>query len=92
MDQAALVGVLQAQRRLPDVVAGLRDRQRPALLDQLGQVGPLDVLHDEEVRAADRVGVEGVDDVGVRRVGETTWISRWKRPTASGFGQHSPCE
>ena len=49
VDQAALVGVLQAQRRLADVVARLLDRQRPSLLDQLGQVDALDVLHDEEM-------------------------------------------
>ena len=66
MDQAALVGVLQAQRRLPDELARLRHRQRAVLLDQPGQVGrSFDVLHDEQVRAADLVGVEGADDVRV---------------------------
>ena len=39
VDQAALAGVLQAQRRLPAVVARLVHGQRAVLLDELGQVG-----------------------------------------------------
>ena len=39
------------------------------LLDQPGQVGALDVLHDQEVRVAGLVGVVGQDDVGVVTAG-----------------------
>ena len=58
-----LEGVLQAQRRLADEVAGAGHRQRPLLLQQLGQAHPLDELHDEEVQVAGLVGVVGAGDV-----------------------------
>ncbi len=65
VDHAPLVGVLQAQGRLPGVGARLGHRQRAALAHQLGEAGPLDVLHDEEVQGARLVGVVGPHDVGV---------------------------
>ena len=68
MDHAALEGVLQSQRRLADEVAGLVHRQRAVRLHQLGEVGPFDVFHDEQVGAVDLVGVVGADDVRVRQV------------------------
>src|SRR5262249_3702892 len=60
-----LVGMLQAQSRLPDVVARHRYRQRPLLLDELVQVGAVHVLHCEVMRGADLAGVEGDDDMGM---------------------------
>ena len=48
--QAALVGVLQPARRLADIVAGLRDGQRPALLDQPGQIDTFVILHGQNMR------------------------------------------
>ena len=53
------------QRRLPAIVAGPVEGQRAVRLDQAGEVDPFDVFHDEEVGAADLVGVDGPDDVGV---------------------------
>ena len=69
MDQALLVDVLQAQADLADVVAGLRRRQGSDVAEELGQVDPLDVFHDEEEGAVDLIGVEGRDDVGMREAG-----------------------
>ena len=66
VDHAVLEGVLQAQRRLAGVLARLADRQRPAAIDQPGQVGPLDELHDQHVRLPGLLGVVGGHDVRVR--------------------------
>ena len=41
VDQPGRLGVLQAQGRLPDVVARQRHRQRPDVADQLFQVRPV---------------------------------------------------
>ncbi len=65
VDHAALVGVLQAERRLPDVLARFGERQRPLALQIGGKTFALDELHDEEVQTAGLVGVEGGDDVRV---------------------------
>ena len=70
MDQPLLVGVLEAQRRLVDEVAGVGHRQRPLGLDQLGQVEPLDVLHREDDALAEPEGRVGRDDVGVAEPGD----------------------
>jgi hypothetical protein len=69
MDQAALVGVLEPQRCLADVVAGRCHRQRAGLLDQPGQVGALDVLHSQEVGVASLAGVVGDDDIRMSQLG-----------------------
>ena len=69
VDHAVLVGVLQAQRRLVHVVAGLGHRQRPAGLDQLRQVESLDVLHRQDEALADAEGRVGRDDVGMMQLG-----------------------
>jgi hypothetical protein len=75
VDHASLVGVLQSQRRLPDVVAGFRQRQRADLFDQPGQVGgPLEVLHDQQLGSAVLLGVEGEDDVGVVQLGRRPYL------------------
>ena len=71
-----VVGVLEAEGGLPDVGAGHGDRQRAAVLDQLGQVHPCDVLHRQEVPVADLVGVEHTDDVRV--------TAAWPRPAPRG--------
>ena len=47
--------------------AGLRHRQWTVLLDQAGQISPLDVFHDQQVGAANLVGIVGQHDVGVRQ-------------------------
>ncbi len=66
VDHPVLEGVLEPQRRLAGVLARLADRQRPAALDQPGQVGPLDELHDQHVRLPGLLGVVGGHDVRVR--------------------------
>ena len=48
VDHAPLVGVLQAQRRLVDEVAGVDHRERAAGLHHLRQVFPVDVLHGKD--------------------------------------------
>jgi hypothetical protein len=59
--------MLQAQRRLADVTTRLAHRERAPLLEEAGQVGALEVLHDEEVRAAGSTAIEDGDHVGVRQ-------------------------
>ena len=70
MDHALLVGVLQAQRRLVDEIAGVADRHRPLGLDHPGQVQALDVLHGEDDALAAAEGGVGGDDVGVAELGD----------------------
>ena len=48
MDHAVLVGVLQAQRRLVNKVAGVDQRQRAAGFHRLGQVVPAGRIGDPE--------------------------------------------
>ena len=69
VDQAALTGVLQSLRCLEGIIARLVHRQRPIPCYQLRQVGPLHVLHDEQMRTIYFVGVEGADDVRVVELG-----------------------
>ena len=69
MHHAVLVGVWQSAGRLQDAVHGLVERQRPLLLDERREVGAVDVLHHQEVRAAGFVGVVGGDDVGMFELG-----------------------
>ncbi len=64
-----LVRVLQSAGRLQDAIQRLVQRQGTALRDQQRQVGAIDVLHHEEVRAARFVGVVGNHDVGVCQPG-----------------------
>ncbi len=78
------MGVLQAFGRLADVLAGLGDRQRSSLADNLGQVDAVDVLHHQEVSVAGLLGVVGRDDVGMRQPAAAC-TSRRKRSTACGF-------
>ena len=62
VDHPALVGVLQAERRLVHEVAGVRHRQRPVGLNQLGQVVSLDILHRQDDALAEPHGrVRGHD-------------------------------
>ena len=65
VDHAVLVGVLEAECRLVHEIAGVGHRQRAALLDELGQVVTLDVLHREDDALADPRRRVGGDDVGV---------------------------
>ena len=65
VDHPLLVGVLQAQRRLVDELAGVGHRQRAPRLHQLGQVGPLDVLHREDQQVAHLHRRVGSDHVGM---------------------------
>ena len=65
VDQPVFVGVLQPQGGLAGQLAGVTDRERPAAADQLCQVQPLDVLHDQHRLALDLPGVVRADDVGM---------------------------
>ena len=70
VDEADLVGVLQADRGAVDVVAGADRVERPGLLDEVLQVGAVHVLHDEEVQVVVLVDVVGADDVRVVEGGD----------------------
>ena len=69
VDHAPLVGVLQAQRRLVDEVAGVDHRQRAAGLHHLRQVFPVDVLHGKDDALTEPHGRVGGDDILVLQLG-----------------------
>src|SRR6516162_1775773 len=70
MDQTTLVGMLQTQGRLTDIVAGLLHGQWAIVLDQVSQIGgPLDIFHDQEMSAVDLIGVESAHNMGMRQGG-----------------------
>ena len=63
MDQAALVGMLQAERRLSNVMGGSDWVHGPVFADNLLQIRAVHVLHDQKVQLAVLVDVMGADDV-----------------------------
>ena len=63
MNQVSLVDVLKPQRSLANVVACLFHGKRAMLANQTGQVGPLDVLHRQEIVFSHGAGVISVDHV-----------------------------
>ena len=69
VDQTALMSMLQAQRRLPDVLTGQADLEHAPGLYQLVQVRPFDEFHDEKVSAVHLVGIKSTDDVGMFQLG-----------------------
>ena len=66
MDDAVAVCVAERRENLTRVGDRDRDRARAARADQLLESAPLDVLHDDEVRAVGLAPVEDRDDVRVR--------------------------
>ena len=60
---ALVVGGLQGDGRLPDILAGQAERQGPHLVDQVEQVAPVDVLLDDVRGVAVGAGVEHGGDV-----------------------------
>src|SRR5262249_393538 len=70
VDQPVLVGVVQAQGRLPDVVGRAVRGERVVLLDEGVQVNPVHELHDHVVVRARVVDVVDADDVGVVEGGD----------------------
>ncbi len=72
MNETRLVCVVQAERRLPRVLARLGDRERPVLLDQAREVDPVHELHREVIPAVDFAGVEDGDDVRVLQASATS--------------------
>ena len=60
---AVLVYALEPEGRLADDLAGVGDRQRVAAAEHLAGAQAVDVLHDQQARAADLAGVVGADDV-----------------------------
>ena len=63
MNDAAVVCVAQANRRLPNDVDGLGNCQRPRRLHDVGQIVAVDVLHHQVVAAVVNSRVVGRDDV-----------------------------
>ena len=63
VDHLLFVGVLEAHRRLRDVMAGMHHRQRPLALHQLGQVLALDVLHREDEKPSRRRDAVRLDHI-----------------------------
>jgi len=68
MNESALVGVLQTECRLADVVAGLGGGEGANLADQALQVLAVHILHAEEVGAVGFPRIEGEDNVGVMQL------------------------
>ncbi len=69
VDEAAIVNVLQPVGRLPDVLNGLRPRQRAAFADEPYEVVPRDVLQYEVRERRVQPGVIQADDVRVVQSG-----------------------
>ncbi len=63
MDDTLLVGVVEAEGRLPDGIHGVANRQRSLLLDLRVEIGAVDVLHRQVVDGAGGVEVERPHDV-----------------------------
>ncbi len=87
MHQGAFPGVLQAHRRLTHIVAGHVRRQRPVLLDVLRQVGPLNVLHDEEMGRSLAAGIQCMNDI---RMIELRGHAHFALEAAHGIGMRQP--
>src|SRR5262249_27640824 len=65
MHQPLVVGVLQPEARLKDVVAGAEGGERALLPDDFLQAIPLNVLHDGVVQLAVAIDIVDLDDVGM---------------------------
>ena len=65
MDQAPLPGMLQPFRHLPNAFAGPCDRRGAALAEQIGEALAFGILHHQEVRFTDGIGIECRHDVRV---------------------------
>ena len=65
MDQRLLLGVLQAERRLTDEIARLRDGERALLFDMAFQGDAGDEFHHEVMGIPGAIGVEDLDDIGM---------------------------
>ena len=65
VDEPRLVRVVKPQGGLADVLARLREFERPVLLDQPRQIDAVHELHRQVVPPVDLAGVEDLDDVGV---------------------------
>ena len=70
MNQPLLMGVLQGEGRLVDIVGGAGRRDALLVLEDGGQTGALDELHDEEMAAGLLLRVVGLDDAGVTELGQ----------------------
>ena len=71
-----LVGVLEPLRRLVHIIASVCHRQRPAGLDEPGQVEPLDILHRQDDALTEAECRVGGDHVGVVKLGGVADLSR----------------
>ena len=65
VDKTLFVGVLQADRRLPDVFGNLPDREWAVPLHLGVKVDAIHVFHGDEVDRPRRVEIERADDVGM---------------------------
>ena len=65
VNHVELMDLLEAERGLPDHLAGHVHRQGTMLLHEPRQVGPLDELHDQVMLPLGLARVLGVDDVRV---------------------------
>src|SRR6516162_4887924 len=63
MYQAALESMLQAERRLANVLARLIDAERAVVLHELRQIFALDELHRDVIGPVDLVRVVSADDI-----------------------------
>ena len=63
VDEAVFVGVLQAERRLPYIVACLDRRQSAVLLEEVREIDAVQKLHGEKHRVADIREVDDTDNV-----------------------------
>jgi len=64
VDEALLVGVLQAQSGLAHVIARLQHRQRAGLLHHLGQIDALHEFHGQVIGPGCLAGIEARTTLG----------------------------
>ncbi len=69
VDHPLLVGMLQSQGRLPDIVAGVRQRQRSLLLQDVEQTGTLDKLHHQQTQLSGLLRIQSTHDVRMDQAG-----------------------
>ena len=86
-DAAGLMGMVQADGRLPNVMCGSGDVHRPMFLDDLLQAGAVHIFHHQKVQLVVLIDVISANDVGMiqSRDGAGFPIETFERRRVLGF-------
>ncbi len=87
VNQAAFVRMLQSQRGLANVVRRPQDIHGTLAIDNLLQIGAVDIFHDQEMELAILVNIVGANNIGVVESGDRLgfFVKAVKEPAV--FGQ-----